>query len=84
MTPAGPRAGGADLRRRVLVFIRQAAPFAYCNACLALRCDTSLADTVRVLAELTGDDAVLARTRRACYGCSRTLEISALRDGPRR
>ena len=84
VTRAGPPAGGEDLRRRVLVFIRQAAPFAYCNACLALRCDASLADTVRVLAEITGDDAVLARTRRACYGCGRTLEISALRDGPRR
>ena len=83
MTPAGRRAGGEDLRRRVLVFIRKAAPFAYCNACLALRCDASLADTVRVLAELTGADAVLARTRRVCYGCNRTLEISSLRDSPR-
>ena len=84
MTRAGPPAGGEDFRRRVLVFIRHTAPFAYCDACLALRCDASLADTMRVLAELTGDDAVLARARRACYGCGRTLEISALRDGPRR
>ena len=84
MTRAGLPAGSEDLRRRVLVFIRKAAPFAYCDACLALRCDASLADTVRALAELTGDDAVLARSRRACHGCGRTLEISALRDGPRR
>ena len=84
MTRAGPPAGSEDLQRRVLVFIRKAAPFAYCNACLALRCDARLAETVRVLAEITGDDAVLARTRRVCYGCSRTLEISALRDGSRR
>ena len=84
MTRAGLPAGSEDLRRRVLVFIRKAAPFAYCDACLALRCEASLADTVRVLAELTGDDAGLARTRRPCYGCGRTLEISALRDGPRR
>jgi hypothetical protein len=84
VTRGGPPAGREDLRRRVLVFIRTAAPFAYCNACLALGCDASLAETGHVLAELTGDDAVLARTRRACYGCSRTLEISALRDGPRR
>jgi hypothetical protein len=84
VTRARPPAGSEDLRRRILVFIRKAAPFAYCNACLALRCDASLADTVRVLAELTRDDAVLARTRRVCHGCNRTLEISALRDGPRR
>lgn len=84
MTRAGSPVGGEDLRRRVLVFIREAAPFAYCDACLALRCDASLADTVRALADLAGGDAVLARTRRACYGCARTLEISALRDGPRR
>lgn len=37
-----------------------------------------------VLAELADGDAVLARTRRACYGCGRTLEISALREGPPR
>jgi hypothetical protein len=85
VTRARPPAGSEDLRRRILVFIRKAAPFAYCNACLALRCDASLADTVGVLAELTrDDDAVLARARRACHGCNRTLEISALRDGPRR
>ncbi len=84
MTRGDPPANREDLRRRTLAFIRKAAPLAYCNACLALRCDASLADTVRVLAELAGDDAVLARTRRACYGCSRTLEISVLRDGPRR
>jgi hypothetical protein len=82
VTRAGPP-GSEDLRRRILVFIRKAAPFAYCNACLALRCDASLAETVRVLDDLTGDDAVLARTRRVCYGCGRTLEISELRDGPR-
>jgi hypothetical protein len=84
VTRGGPPAGGEDLRRRILAFIRKAAPFAYSNAWLALRCDASLGETGHVLAELTGDDAVLARTRRACYGCSRTFEISALRDGPRR
>jgi hypothetical protein len=78
-------ADGENLRRRVLAFIRNAAPFAYCDACLALRLDTGLAEMVAVLAELGGsDDAVLGRVRRACYGCGRTLELSALRDGPSR
>lgn len=56
------------------------APFAYCDACLVLRVECSLAEMTGVLGELADGDAVLARTRRACYGCGRTLEISALRD----
>lgn len=75
--------GGEDLRRRTLAFIRKVAPFAYCDACLALRLDTSLAEMAAALGELTAD-AVLERTRRACYGCGRTLELSALREGPPR
>jgi hypothetical protein len=84
MTRGGSAASGGDLRRRTLAVIRQTAPFAYCNACLALRLAASLAETAAALAELTEAGAVLARTRRACYGCGRTLEISALRDGPPR
>jgi hypothetical protein len=83
VTRAGSPTGSEDLRRRVLLFIRKAAPFAYCNACLALRCDASLAEMMWALDELTGNDEVLTRIRRVCYGCTRTLEISALRDGPR-
>ena len=84
MTPIGS-AGAEDLRRRTLALIRRTAPFAYCNACLSLRLETSLAQTAVVLAKLMADgDARLTRTRRACYGCARVLEISALRDGPPR
>ena len=80
MTPRP--AAGDDLRRRVLIFIRKAAPFAYCDACLALRCDAGLAETTEVVAELSRPtDGVLARGRRTCYGCGRTREISALREG---
>jgi hypothetical protein len=83
MTRTGP-AGGEELRRRALAVIRKTAPFAYCNACLALRLECSLAEMAATLAELTAGDAVLVRARRACYGCGRTLELSALRDGPPR
>jgi hypothetical protein len=77
--------GGEDVRQQVVAFIRKAAPFAYCDACLALRLESSLADMAAVLAELVaGRDAVLTRTRRVCYGCGRTLEIGALREGPSR
>jgi hypothetical protein len=85
MTPGSSARSGEDLRQRVLAFIRKATPFAYCDACLALRLESSLAEMAAALAELAdGGDAVVARTRRACYGCGRTLEISALRDGPPR
>jgi hypothetical protein len=85
MTPGGPVDGGEDLRRRALAFIRTSAPFAYCDACLALRLGCSLADMALVLTTLLGEtDAALTRRRRACYGCGRTLELGALSDGPPR
>jgi len=83
MTPGTPVGGSEDLRGRVLALIRTSAPFAYCDACLALRLARSLAEMAAVLAELVGEaEPVLARRRRACYGCGRTLELSALREGP--
>jgi hypothetical protein len=68
-----------DVRGRVLAFIRKAAPYAYCDACLALRLDTSLGEIVAALAALT-EDGECERRRRACYGCGRTLELTALCD----
>lgn len=69
-----------DLRDRVLAFIRKAAPFAYCDACLALRVEAALSEVTSVLAGLiTGGEC--DRRRRACYGCGRTLEITAVKDG---
>jgi hypothetical protein len=67
----------------VLAFIRQAAPFAYCDACLALRVEAALGEAAAVLAGLVADGEC-DRRRRACYGCRRTLEIAALQDGPPR
>jgi hypothetical protein len=84
MTPGAP-VGGDDLRQRALAFIHKVAPFAYCDACLALRLEASLAEMAAVMAGLTGEgDAPLARTRRACYGCGRVLEIGAPSEGPLR
>lgn len=57
-----------------------AAPDAYCNACLALRLDAALSEAAAVVASLVGDGEC-DRRRRACYGCGRTLEIAALKDG---
>lgn len=85
MTPVGPVGGSEDLGHRALALIRTSAPFAYCDACLALRLGCSLAEMTVVLAELLGEtEAVLARTRRACYGCGRTVELGALREEPPR
>jgi hypothetical protein len=46
-------------------------------ACLAPRCHIGLTELTVILGEL---DPQLVRRRRACYGCGRTLELSALRE----
>jgi hypothetical protein len=85
MAPRGAAGGSGDVERRVLAFIRSVAPFAYCDACLALRLDVGLDQMTTLLAELSRDDGTpLDRVRRACYGCGRTRDLSALREGPRR
>ena len=61
MTPGSSARSGEDLRRRVLAFVRKATPFAYCDACLALRLECSLAEMAAALADLADGDAVLAR-----------------------
>jgi len=73
-----------DLRRRLLAFIRKAEPDAYRDACLALRLESSLVDMSTALATLLVDGDEFERRRRACYGCGRTLALTALADGPRR
>ena len=72
-----------DVRGRVLAFIRKAAPYAYCDGCLALRLGASLSEIVAAVAALTADGEC-ERRRRACYGCGRTLELTALSDTPPR
>ena len=64
----------------MLAFIRKAAPYAYCDACLALRVDAALSEAVDAVTELVADGEC-GRHRRVCYGCRRTLEIAALKDG---
>ena len=72
-----------DLRGRVLAFIRKVTPFAYCDACLALRLDAALQEVTAILTALIADGEC-ERRRRACYGCGRTLELTAVVDAPRR
>jgi hypothetical protein len=81
MDPHAAAAGRENQRRQGLDGIRTPTPFAYCDACLALRCHVGLAELTAILHEL---DALLMRRRRACYGCGRTLELSALREGSSR
>jgi hypothetical protein len=72
-----------DLRSRALAFIRKVLPFAYCDACLALRLEASLSEMTAVLTTLVADGEY-ERRRRACYGCGRTLELCAVRESPGR
>jgi hypothetical protein len=73
----------SDLRRRLLAFIRETAPFAYRDACLALRLGASLTDTAAALAALLAEGDEFERRRRVCYGCGRTLALTALADDAR-
>jgi len=70
--------GSADLPTRALAFIRKVAPFAYCDTCLALKLDASLQEMAAALTTLA-----LARVRRVCYGCGRTLMVAEAEDGAR-
>jgi hypothetical protein len=72
-----------DLTRRLLTFIRQTAPSAYCDACLALRLGASLAELSARLATLLAEGKEFERRRRACYGCGRTLPLTGPTEGPR-
>jgi hypothetical protein len=54
-----------DLRQRVLAFMRKVAPFAYCDACLALRLEVSLAEVTAALAGLPPTRPSSARAGRA-------------------
>jgi hypothetical protein len=75
--------GRDDLTRRLPAFIRKNGPYAYCDACLALRLQASLSELLAALATLREDDE-FERRRRACYGCGRTLELTALVDSSQR
>jgi hypothetical protein len=76
--------GGPDhLRDRVLQFMSKAAPFAYCDACLAVRVEAEVALLGPVLAAVVSEGRCERRLR-VCYGCGRTLELTALSDLPGR
>ena len=70
--------GSADLPTRTLAFIRKVTPFAYCDTCLALKLDASLQEMATAQTALA-----LARARRVCYGCGRTLMVAEAKDGAR-
>jgi hypothetical protein len=76
-------APAADLPQRLLAFVRRVAPFAYCDPCLAIRVDATPTETTAAVSGLIAE-GVLARARRVCYGCGRTLEVATLREVPPR
>ena len=50
-------------------------PFAYCDACLALRLSQSL-EHARAAAILLAREDGFARTVRVCYACRRAIEMT--------
>jgi len=52
-------------------------PFAYCDACLALRLAESLEDTRAAALLVAGDDGFMRKVR-VCYGCNRAVEMTEI------
>ena len=52
-------------------------PAAYCDGCLAFHLDVSLAEAKATALTMAGEPG-FNRQRRDCYGCRRTLELTAL------
>jgi hypothetical protein len=52
-------------------------PAAYCDGCLALHLGVSLAEAKAAAFTVAGELG-FKRQRRDCYGCGRTLELTAL------
>ena len=50
-------------------------PFAYCDACHALRLHQSLEDTRAAAMLLVREDGFMRKVR-ACYGCNRAVEMT--------
>jgi hypothetical protein len=52
-------------------------PAAYCDGCLAFHLGVSLAEAKATAVTVAGEPGV-KRQRRDCYGCGRTIELTAL------
>jgi hypothetical protein len=65
------------LPRQALALIRRAAPFAYCDACLAEQLHVTVPEATAALTSLD-----LPRRRRWCYGCRKT-EVAEVGEGGR-
>ena len=68
-----PRTAMSEIRELLAVHH----PFAYCDGCLALHLDVSLADA-RAAALSVAAEAGFGRKRKECYACRRTLELTAM------
>jgi hypothetical protein len=67
-------------QRKALFDIRQLlarqSPFAYCDACLALRLSISLGEAKAAALGLSAEPG-FSRQRRDCYACGRTVELTS-------
>jgi hypothetical protein len=67
------------LEEQVVRVLQSDRPHAYCDGCLALRVGATLEDARRAAARVATDVLAFDRTRSACHGCGRILEITRLR-----
>ena len=73
----GDDTDAASLADRLATFIREQAPVAYCDQCLALRFGATFA-TVRASLLLLAKDPAFSRRLRHCYRCGSTVELTSL------
>ena len=66
------------LSLKVRNLLKEDAPFAFCDACLALRFAESLEDTRAAAILLAREDGFMRKVR-VCYGCKRAIEMTEVR-----
>jgi hypothetical protein len=71
-------ADDASLARRLAAFVRDEAPVAYCDQCLALRFAVAFA-AVRSALLLLANDTAFVRQMRQCSRCGSTVNLTAPR-----
>ncbi|HEV8617029.1 MAG TPA: hypothetical protein VGU22_16170 [Methylomirabilota bacterium] len=73
----GDDTDAASLARRLAAFIREQAPVAYCDQCLAVHFGEPFS-TVRAAVLLVARDQTFSRRLRHCYRCGSTVELTSL------
>ena len=67
------------LSQQIRGLLKDDAPLAFCDACLAFRFDESLEDARTAALLLAREDGFMRKVR-VCYGCKRAVEMTEVRS----